>query len=189
MLEQAARRVCGAKDFTLHLAAVVDTYRYWHEFDKRRPGARNVRKALAEIRKHADAMEAWLKRAAEHNGGFPVTPEHDALSKISTMTAGTAYGHKRAVETLRATLVNISIGAARAAKELPPRSHIRSAPRMGADALQAVLQHHGIKSITTPVVSLFVAAAAAAGDRHLTPPAARKFLKTSRYFVGAKSRR
>lgn len=170
-----------------HVERAVADYRLQWQHETKRDTPAHVRKALRQI---ASTMTAAAELLEENDRtgtigapGWCDTGLLQAwrLADVVTQERGLTRP-KHAGASTAAALREFGLAATLAQSRTATTRHARSATRMAADSVRAILEHQG-ERVTLHVASLAVLllrhVAQQAGDRHLTPKAALKALRES----------
>jgi len=180
-LRSAARKIVDSQDFEERIVRAAALY-----IDQRSTDdvtARLKRETLRSLARQAAGLANWLERATASvrltsQPGTDVT-EHDAWLSARAAAAGHLNISLEADPSTYAALLRSISGAAALASVDIPNKKRKSAPRLAAEGICSALVACGREATAYddgPAVRLLVAIAVAAGDRHLTPKAARPYV-------------
>ena len=174
-LAALARQLSADPEFVAAIESEAASYRFSRALDRRSTTA--TRAALSRFGRQARGLADWLGAAL----GGAETPQRDAVRKLNAAGLERGWLTRDRLEQMQATLLELALLETRASEFLRDGSRQKAAaPRLAAAALWALLPRHGVKVSmyeNSDAVRLLVAIARDAGDRSLTPLAAKKFLQ------------
>lgn len=177
-LEKAARSIKDDDTFVEHVFGIAARYRTQYAMETGTRG-RDIRQAIRNFARHADALGKWLQRAQRD-----ATAEHEALGVLSTVLHASAVA-ARPQAIASGLWLTAAAGASERALETLKRSSLHHAPHTAAEALRATFEHHGLKvsyrhegKDPSAAVRLFCAIARDSGDAQMSAAAAKQWLKS-----------